>query len=259
MSIFSPLSLKAKWTKSSDTKEIYSFNAELATVLIEQDDDIKLPVEALTKLPVPAVWIQIDGDKIGFFVWYDYIFTENGKDFLALRVFFVGENYKLSFFSISLIDGLTVSEGIAHARKFFKKDSLINTSYANSIVSLITYLCAENKDVEENPIQKQFTARTASSVTAPKDVFREIRKWDVGYRVGQKISAAKQAAHQHEQHAQGGGAGTPKRPHVRRGHYHSYWVGSRSAGDRKLIVKWNAPTFIHGEDGDVSATMHEVD
>lgn len=242
-------------------KEIYSFNDELAETLLEQNDDIKLPVEALSRLPAPAVWIQFEGKNNGFFVWYDSVFVNGEGDILTLRVFGADDKNKVFIFAVSLIEGMTISEGSAHAVSYAPRDPLFDEKFARGLISVILYLCAENKEVEENPEQKQITARTATSVTAPKDVFREIRKWDVGFRVGKKISAAKRDAHQQVGHTQGGGGsvGTPKRSHVRRGHYHSYWVGSRSSGDRKLVLKWVAPTFINGGGDDVAAVVHEVE
>lgn len=36
------------------------------------------------------------------------------------------------------------------------------------------------------------------------------------------------------------------RPHMRRGHWHHYWVGSRDNDEeRKLILKWVAPIMIN--------------
>ena len=46
-----------------------------------------------------------------------------------------------------------------------------------------------------------------------------------------------------------GGEATPggkKRPHSRRGHWHHYWAGPQD--DRRLILKWTAPTYIHADD-----------
>ena len=39
--------------------------------------------------------------------------------------------------------------------------------------------------------------------------------------------------------------GTPKSPHSRRGHWHHFWTGAKNSDDRKLILKWIAPTFIN--------------
>ncbi len=57
--------------------------------------------------------------------------------------------------------------------------------------------------------------------------------------------------------AGGGGVEcSPKRPHARRGHWHNYWTGPRS-GERKLVLRWVEPMFIHGGEFD-EVTVHPV-
>lgn len=92
----------------------------------------------------------------------------------------------------------------------------------------------------------------------PKDVFCGIRKWDVGFRIGNMIRKAKQAGRSMEQNTElTSRSGGTKAPHTRRGHRHHFWIGKMD-GERKLILKWVAPMFINGNDDDVITTIHEV-
>ena len=47
--------------------------------------------------------------------------------------------------------------------------------------------------------------------------------------------------------------------HVRRGHYHHFWQGSRKDGTRKLILKWVAPIFVNAGNADnMLPTIHRI-
>lgn len=43
------------------------------------------------------------------------------------------------------------------------------------------------------------------------------------------------------------GSGTSKSPHVRRAHFHKFWVGKRGTSERKKVVKFLSPMLIHGD------------
>lgn len=68
---------------------------------------------------------------------------------------------------------------------------------------------------------------------------------NVGFRIGATIRKAKAASTAHTEEP---GHGSKKSPHSRRGHWHHYWTGPRD-GERKLVLKWVAPTFINADRG----------
>ena len=130
---------------------------------------------------------------------------------------------------------------------------------ASSLIQLVLYICAENKDVQENEEQKSISK--PFNKEKPKDVFREIRKWDVGYRVGnviRKANKTSESSSASEHSNVGHGSSIGKRPHSRRGHYHHYWVGSKKDGTRRIILKWVAPMFINGDIDDIIPTTYEL-
>ena len=51
--------------------------------------------------------------------------------------------------------------------------------------------------------------------------------------------------------------GKSKAPHSRRGHWHHYWVGKKDSGERRLILKWIAPTFVNGTPNTVNINIVE--
>lgn len=67
------------------------------------------------------------------------------------------------------------------------------------------------------------------------------------FEVGMRMGATIRAAEKRSSAAASAGTGTAKCPHARRGHRHHYWAGLKE--DRKLILKWTAPMFVHPEGG----------
>lgn len=104
------------------------------------------------------------------------------------------------------------------------------------------------------PSKKQ----SISPSQVPKDAFRELRKWDVGFRVGNTIRKYKSEHKEDILHTERTGSHASKRPHTRRGHYHHYWIGSDRDNSRKIILKWVAPMFIGGSSDDTIVTEHKV-
>lgn len=59
-------------------KEIYSFDADFAELLMQSaDDEFTVPISTLLSTPYPSFYVQIDGENSlgvkGFFCSYDYI------------------------------------------------------------------------------------------------------------------------------------------------------------------------------------------
>lgn len=120
-------------------------------------------------------------------------------------------------------------------------------------MQFIVYLSAINAEIE--PVTKgSIVTRQAGQKVVTKHDKTEIS--NVGYRSGEALRTNKKEKvnvkyiGEHEQ-------GSPKSPHIRRSHFHSYWTGSR--GNKELIVKWINTIFVHGNDknNDIS-TVHNV-
>ena len=108
-------------------------------------------------------------------------------------------------------------------------------------------------------LQQNITKRSDSYKNKPKDTYGEIRKWDVGYRIGKIIRNSK-SDQQAEPTERNNSKSSMKRPHTRRGHFHHFWVGSKSDGSRKLVLKWVAPMFINMQyDDELPAIITDID
>ena len=243
-------------------KVIYSFDRDLATTLIDQardaEDSDVLPADLLFHLPYPVIYVKVRGvwksfdgaPYDGFFFWIDFDTNRNEPE---ARISFVTETYDSSFPQVlHLIPGATLGECIADTMREVAKN--IKRPYevpraselAENIlgpIELVLYLCAQNAEIAQEPGASVRLIEPKQRVI--RDKASEVKGYNVGVRIGAAIRRAKKAeitgtaTH---------GSGSQKRPHSRRGHWHHFWTGPRT-GERELILKWVAPTFIHPEDG----------
>lgn len=88
----------------------------------------------------------------------------------------------------------------------------------------------------------------------------EIRKWDVGVKTGKILRSLESPAKRgiypvYADKNIADGAGSPKRTHLRRAHWHHFWTGS--GDDRQLILRWVSSTVIN-PDGTTPPTVIKV-
>lgn len=252
-------------------KEIYRFTPELRDLLFEQaDGDLVVPIDAIMRMPYPVIYIDISDEEqeSGFFVFFDdnRYSSYGNKDFtLELRFYELerqnGQIVDRKNLYLHLHEGWTVSDGINDAMKqvpnfpFEEAAALwkdILSSHVNKYIQLLLYICAQNADISEAKGQKHRTERGA--IANPKDTYREIRQWDVGVKIAKIIRKSKENGAEPKPRISGGKHNSP-RPHTRRGHWHHFWVGSRTDPDnRKQIIRWVAPTFVGGDTSNVIVT-----
>ena len=261
-------------------KEIYTFDENLRDLLFEQADDIVIPTGILFSMPYPCIYIECScGEYDGFFC----CFEQDMRTFeFEFRITLVNDHSSFPLW-LHLSDGITIKESIeagimfslenitnGNTQQGFKAlgiNSILNQNdyeYDNifktvsELLQLILYICADNAEIDENTIQKEVTRKPQSN-DKPKDVFREIRKWDVGSDIGYKIRKYnnKHTFHDNAENKSNGGVGSKKRPHTRRGHWHHYWIGGND--NRKLILKWTAPMFVNGDSDDTITTINKIE
>lgn len=238
-------------------KTVYTFDKDMYTELANSVDADNLSSSILTQLPYNSMYIDIKDDKIlgydGVYVTYNYNINEKYPT-NELRFLFYSSNPDTTMYSIPITvrDGETIRESIENTVTEYNRirgkvvdlkhqDNLnkIETFTKKSIpmvTQLLLYICSQNADIQENPTSQKIRKQSKSRNLATK--------WEVGYRVANNIrkyrnSTTAKAAHHN---------GSIKRPHVRKAHFHSFWVGKIGSDERKLIVKWVAPMFIHGDD-----------
>lgn len=246
-------------------KQIYSFDKDMEELLIKQSlADLIIPIDILSNLPYPCIYIKTNTIKgvDGFFCYFESD-IDNGN--LEFR-FLVSYSDVLIPYIVHIKDGWTIKNGVeetarisnenlkkrnlkcslAKQKEFFNETLRVTCQ----LFQLVLYICAENKEIEENPAQKKITKKPTNPKYI-KDKFREVQKWDLGTQTGmivrkmQKKGTVKPDREIDENYIPREGAA--KRPHSRRGHWHHFWTGKRNTEERKLVLRWVAPTFIHKE------------
>lgn len=257
-------------------KQIYTFEPELEMTLREQAYDCEIPVEVFDSLPYPGIYIQTSTfeDEDGFFVNLEYDLSVEEYE---LRLTVVQNDGGVYIPAIHLKDNGTVIDGLKEFVKVMKKnnrgrisevDEIIEDMFFDDIagrIQLVLYLCAQNKEVKPDPVQEKIV-RIPKDPSMIKDKYREIKKYICGEEISgalkiyrRKINTTGETKESSENRASSGPiASSPKRPHMRRAHWHHYRTG---VGRANLILKWLPPMMIHEGEmvGDSSVQVNEIE
>lgn len=269
------------------TRQVYAMDADLERELIDSEPATKIPTEILHRLPYQSFYVQTANISVfehkidGFFVTLEFD-VKNGEHELRL----LPVSYDLSFIMpLSLhINCETIGEAFDRYENVTNQRSLeflgveykklINTpikkmgfdvtrqsakAAIQELLPIVVYICSADNDIRERkPAKpKPATAKPASPQKTEPSA-RKINFWDVGVRIGPALK--KYHEHQVTRGSTHEGSHTPKRPHIRRAHYHSFWTGHRNdEANRELVVKWIPPIFVNADDGsDAPVTIHRV-
>lgn len=240
------------WAKN---KIVYHFDVELLQMLAEQAEkaeNAEIPAEILVNLPYPCIFITapltVEGENYanGFFAWVDDNKESKTKDLH----FYIGDTKSGRGFSsyLQLHTGKTIREcidlTISFLREndaFYKEMDYVEKEWAfhRNAIQWILYLLSENAEITSGPAPELDNTQKSQKGKKKKS---SVKVKNVGFRIGaaiRKIKAQPSPSAETEP-----GTGSKKSPHSRRGHWHHFWTGPRD-GERKLILKWVAPTFIN--------------
>lgn len=241
------------WRQS---RVIYNFDPDLAEALAAQAESMEdtdvLPVELLLHLPYSCIYIKapgvLDEHLDGCFVWIEHDINREAPE---LRVQCVLDGYEYSVpLVLHLVSG-TILDCIQDTNTEIAKHTDNPEMQASGVedirmlltaIQLLLYLVSDNAEVEETPRLARKRGNGAPSRSQDEDKMSNVQANDVGFRIGSAIRASRYASHK--------GTGKAKRPHSRRGHWHHYWAGAQGTPERRLILKWTAPTFVHGVNGE---------
>ena len=149
-------------------KQIFSFDKDMEDVLTEQgSEDLIIPIEVLSNLPYPCIYIAVNDDEYnGFFVYFESD-TNNGE--LELRFLFINNDYSVMPISLHLIENGTIKDGINRMLQEVEKNSsknFVDKDYIDFVTNLITsklqlvlYICAQNSEITEDERQKYITRK----------------------------------------------------------------------------------------------------
>lgn len=125
------------------------------------------------------------------------------------------------------------------------------STYRLFLMQFLMYLSSKEPDI----IESQDTINTYKPSITIKNKYSEIRKWNVGYRYGEKIRIFKKQEYAYRAGISDNSNYRAKRPHIRKAHWARYHVG---VGRKDIITKWIEPVFVNGSTDDITATIHIV-
>lgn len=260
----------APWRLS---KEVYVIDEDLKDILFEQNGELDIPDEVFLQLPYPCFYVELPNtyyrtEKIhGFFVTLEYDVNNGDRELKPVFLTTTGDIFSYSIHigtktieeSVNLLDkqALENTNGDKELKLLALKaiqESGETKVFLKQILQVILYILAQNAEITPSSEQNTVMKRGKSI----KDKYSEIRKWDVGIRVGTAIRQQKAREHTEQIERKQNRHSSP-RPHMRRGHWHHFWTGSKTQPEeRKLILKWLSPMTVAADPDDVPVVIHEV-
>lgn len=118
------------------------------------------------------------------------------------------------------------------------------------LLPYVLYLCSQNAEISQ-PQENKLVYRPYNGT--PKHKYREVKQLICGEPTGIRIRDFKRI----QRERRDSGEGSMKSPHIRRAHYHRYWVGV--GNDRHVELRWIAPICVHKElNGYIKPTNAQV-
>lgn len=267
--------IKAFCGRWARTQGVYAFDADFAREVAGSAN--LLISDILRRLPEDCVWIDTPWNNApgvwfagGFYGAFVTTHEHHGERFVSVCVcgsnehltnvgqYTPGEPVPLANADFRLDDMLfdAVREGIANHEMTFAHGAGVPTSEDNGrrfygeILSMAIYLCSEEPDITSKPSpMNQARIRRGKSPYHPTI-------HHVGYRIG---AAFRKAKAEREASQGAGGHGASPAPHMRRAHWHTYWVGKENTPQRRQVVKWLPPIPVNVKsDDDIIPTIHKV-
>lgn len=260
------ISLIMMWERN---KQVFKFDKDFTNELV-RTERLKYTKDMYDFLPYECFYIDVSDNKEicnsiigkGFYVTVDKSLKENNITIhlckVTERLFFTDtislKNETVEFSTDELQENAEVKILDDITGTIVERNEKIDSrTYRTLVLQILTYLSSVEPDVKENETTK--TTHRAYDPDKPKNKFSEVRMWDVGVRYGNAFRGWQKKIQTHNISAEGNvKSGTPKRPHFRRAHWHTYLYGH---GEEKIArAKWVAETFV-GK-GEAPATIHNV-
>lgn len=254
------------------TQGIYRFDTDMFTALWTTPLDGELPVDVLYHMPEWCVYIEAPpgheyyGQSLhGWFVHLEWDAETKRPELRFVFDLNQGLLPAMIHLTAPTLEECVLramEEGARQAQKYAVDMAVppeaiaMHKSSLAPVVSVVLYLCTMAADIADlrgkrerpgNPMPRK-TKRGVRVFPGPATT------WLVGYRIGASLRLAGGGG--------SGGAGTgthaSPRAHVRRAHWHSYWIGPRNdPGKRKIALKWLPPIPVGA--GEIVPTIHGVD
>lgn len=230
-----------EWLKN---KQIYKFDSDLWE-LIQNVEKLEIRSSVFKSLPFNTFWIAHDFENgfSGCMVIYGECNDGN-----YLKLIFINDTNS-SYMRLPLrsdTEGKTLEEIIEMAEQ---TDNVTEWYKRNmrAVLNAIVYLCTDKPDISTYhaelppvaPVQR--TKKNNKKKKTEKKNITSIS--NVGLTLGRYIRETRKTTTTHNT-AISSGVGSTKSPHMRKAHYHSFWV--KDGDKKKLIVKFLSPIFVNG-------------
>lgn len=248
-----------RWKKS---KQAYIFNADFVKELAGTDTkSISVPYNVFDRMPHKSVFLDYSSNEelcrqIGFdgalvqvqgvedeqkdaesWVLFALLYRKDGN-VMAISQHIPNEEKR------SEINVEEATEGISKEIQTESGTEIIEGKpiFALILQSLL-YLCSYEPDIRESMVSKQRYRNAKSKAKKNKNGNSPLpeREYKVGERFGEAFRKWTKGCL--GQSSGSTGTGSKKRPHLRRAHWHRYWIGKRDSEERELIIRWVSECF----------------
>ena len=242
------------------TQGIYRFDNELYKELIKTEINSDLPSDLFFRLKEWCVYVDTpeNPDFYGFFAHLEHDIKTGAPE---LRLLIDYEDsltpiiLHLGDWSVEKALGKSIQTSIEIQKNQNFPSALINTTeqfspiliesqskIAKQCISLLLYLCSEEPDIDpvdnvypKNPIPKKI--KNSFKFFPPN----KPKMWGIGNQIGKQLRDTDVLHIDNDEHS------SPK-AHIRRAHWHGYWLGQRGSQNKKFIYKWISPIFVNAID-----------
>jgi hypothetical protein len=226
------------------------------TTLVDDTGD-PLPVDVLERMPYPAFVImtnlplevrsvmvyQLNGDTPEF--------SKEGMDLsLLAHVTKPDGDWGLISAGLNILPGMSIRQAIEHSLALREKNLGIVATKEDQqqfqglfsfAIPLITYLCAQNRDIDGELAVEPMPSKTKRGPRLFPPQRTSIA--EVGTRIGSALRMHRQAP---PSNGAGTGTGAAMPPHVRRFHWHAFWTGPRDKPElRKRVLHFLPPIPVN--------------
>lgn len=210
--------LTAAWAWDQE-RVVYRFDPTLARTLIAQaaamDDTDTLPAELISRLPHKCFFCESSAlEADGFFCWLEYDENQKEPELRMQELHVDGDKFATTTHILHLTGG-TIKDCIDATTAEIEKRPLAKLIPAKAKALNITPIL--------RMLQLVLYLLAVNNETRPATDGAIL----VGQVTGQSLRADPKA-------------------HIRRAHWHHYWVGSESRGDRHLELRWIPPVQVGG-------------
>ncbi len=263
-----------RWYKR---KQIYSFDAEILNELIRTDiENITLPHNIFNHLPCDSLCLDFSANKqitrlIGAercVVQVNPVrLRENGEEYHVILVSFYNSN-DTNMMKAVVLPNEEGSSDIS-VKDFIKPTTSLGLYISCNadvpvgchpelqellVLQCLIYLCSYEPDIHETVVSKAQHRKAKQNKKKRNDLPN--REFKVGERFGAAFRKwTKGQLGQSSEHTE---TGRKNKPHLRRAHWHRFWVGKRNSEERRLVIKWLSECLCGVSENEAEARLDTV-